>query len=328
MFQSSHKHWIFALILGFSSSLFAAEAPTEGGSQEEEVGQLGETAAPKSELESMLETWAEDILWYQNTFERQDFVSRRDWGAKQINYVQLERDEKVACDPSKERCIQHHSVCGHDCADEAGLILEDKEVEIVREIETLHVDKLGWADIGYHFMVGPSGKVYEGRPLPVLGAHTGGFNEGSIGIGFLGCYDSVGCPKEGYRVNQVTDAMIEAAAKLSAFMAYRFKFELSSESLIPRSTFDTQMFTEGKKPTETRFPYSPGDLIIARQADLLEKAQLQYAGLEKMAEELAAAKQQAADEKAAEELANLNLEEGSSTDELGGQDKEQGAAAE
>ena len=40
---------------------------------------------------------------------------------------------------------------------------------------------LGWADIGYNFLVGEDGNVYEGRGWTLAGAHTYGYNSQSIG---------------------------------------------------------------------------------------------------------------------------------------------------
>ena len=54
------------------------------------------------------------------------------------------------------------------------------------EIQRLHREDRGWADVGYHFLVDKDGTIYEGRALTVRGAHTAGFNTGSAGICLLG----------------------------------------------------------------------------------------------------------------------------------------------
>lgn len=46
-----------------------------------------------------------------------------------------------------------------------------------------------WGDIGYHFLIDPSGRVWEGRPLAWQGAHVKDNNEGNIGICVLGNYE-------------------------------------------------------------------------------------------------------------------------------------------
>lgn len=46
-----------------------------------------------------------------------------------------------------------------------------------------------WGDIGYHFLIDPSGRVWEGRPLAWQGAHVKDNNEGNIGVCVLGNYE-------------------------------------------------------------------------------------------------------------------------------------------
>jgi hypothetical protein len=45
-----------------------------------------------------------------------------------------------------------------------------------RGIQEWHINGNGWCDIGYSFLVGGDGNVYEGRGWDEIGAHTGGFN--------------------------------------------------------------------------------------------------------------------------------------------------------
>lgn len=53
----------------------------------------------------------------------------------------------------------------------------------------------GWDDIGYNFLVGGDGNVYEGRDWDRLGAHTLGYNVRSIGIAFIGTFIEVKPPE-------------------------------------------------------------------------------------------------------------------------------------
>ena len=54
-------------------------------------------------------------------------------------------------------------------------------IQRVRSIQNFHIDDRGWADIGYHFLVGENGKVYEGRGWDRQGAHSPGFNNDAYG---------------------------------------------------------------------------------------------------------------------------------------------------
>ncbi len=56
------------------------------------------------------------------------------------------------------------------------------------EVQRLHREDRGWADIGYHFMIDVDGRIYEGRDLAARGVHTAGHNTGSAGLCLLGDY--------------------------------------------------------------------------------------------------------------------------------------------
>jgi LysM repeat protein len=60
------------------------------------------------------------------------------------------------------------------------------DVEVVRMIERFHRGpQKRWAAIGYHFLVGKDGKIYEGRPVKFQGAHCGD-NANNLGISVIG----------------------------------------------------------------------------------------------------------------------------------------------
>ncbi|MDX6346674.1 MAG: hypothetical protein QOF84_1464, partial [Streptomyces sp.] len=87
----------------------------------------------------------------------------------------------------------------------------DESAAIVRGIYEYHVKTNGWNDIGYNFLVDKCGTIFEGRKggvdLPVLGAHTYGFNRESTGISMLGDYSAV-APSE---------AALASVAKIAAW---------------------------------------------------------------------------------------------------------------
>ena len=84
--------------------------------------------------------------------------------------------------------VVHHTVTTNDysCSQSAA---------IVRGIEVYHVEGNGWNDIGYNFLVDRCGQVFEGRyggiDKNVVGAHSLGFNTGTVGVSLLGTYQTV-----------------------------------------------------------------------------------------------------------------------------------------
>jgi len=60
-----------------------------------------------------------------------------------------------------------------------------------REIQQLHLEERGFADIGYQFLINETGQIYEGRALDVRGAHTLSFNYGTIGICLIGNFEEI-----------------------------------------------------------------------------------------------------------------------------------------
>lgn len=97
--------------------------------------------------------------------------------------------------------VVHHSV-----------LYEGDDLDTVREVQRLHQDDRLWADVGYHYLVGKNGMVYEGRPVEVRGVHVGGYNTGTIGVCLLGNFVE----------DQPTQSQINAAQALIQWLATRF----------------------------------------------------------------------------------------------------------
>jgi len=72
------------------------------------------------------------------------------------------------------------------------VIYDTDQAAVARRLEQvrrIHVDSNGWGDIGYHFIVDRAGRIWEGRPLTLQGAHVRDRNEGNIGVVCLGNFE-------------------------------------------------------------------------------------------------------------------------------------------
>ncbi|XP_010612872.2 peptidoglycan recognition protein 1 [Fukomys damarensis] len=75
--------------------------------------------------------------------------------------------------------------------------------EQARNVQRFHVRQQGWCDVGYNFLIGEDGHVYEGRGWNTKGAHSGpDWNSKSIGITFMGDYMERVPPKRALRAAQ------------------------------------------------------------------------------------------------------------------------------
>jgi hypothetical protein len=73
----------------------------------------------------------------------------------------------------------------------------------MRQMQAYHIDSLGWCDLGYHFVVGIDGKVYEGRPHARTGAHVGNWNTNNLGVSVVGTF--VGFEPRQSQLDALTD---------------------------------------------------------------------------------------------------------------------------
>ena len=60
----------------------------------------------------------------------------------------------------------------------------------LRGIQSYHMDVRGWCDVGYHYLMSRDGRLWQGRPEHLLGAHAGGANSGNVGFSVMGSHDS------------------------------------------------------------------------------------------------------------------------------------------
>ena len=101
-------------------------------------------------------------------------MSRKEWKARVVtNHTPL----KLSPTPY---VVIHHSGIQEYCFN------QDTCSKIVRSYQNLHIDERGWIDIGYQFVIGEDGLIYEGRGWDFTGAHAPQYNNQSIGISIIG----------------------------------------------------------------------------------------------------------------------------------------------
>ena len=69
-------------------------------------------------------------------------------------------------------------------------------------IRDWHVNKNGWSDIGYHYVICRDGAIEAGRDEGTPGAHAKGFNGESIGICLVGGVDENNKPQANFTASQ------------------------------------------------------------------------------------------------------------------------------
>ncbi len=111
-------------------------------------------------------------------------IPRAAWGADES----IKRAKPLYA-PALRFALIHHTVNSNSYT-------PAQSAAIVRGIYVYHVKGNGWNDIGYNFLVDKYGQIFEGRyggiDKPVIGAHSQGFNTGSVGVAMVGNYDSSG----------------------------------------------------------------------------------------------------------------------------------------
>ncbi len=125
----------------------------------------------------------------------------------------------------------------------------------MRSIQHYHMDTRGWCDIGYHFLVGIDGRIFEGRPVELLGAHVSGNNTGNIGVSFIGCFHSTGCSSMG--PTTPPDVMLQAGGRLLGTLSRLYSINLDRTSV------------KGHRDHAGASTDCPGDYLYARIDQLL-----------------------------------------------------------
>lgn len=102
--------------------------------------------------------------------------------------------------------------------------------ETMRDVQRLHLEHNGWADVGYHYGIDNKGVIYEGRDIHVRGAAVAGHNTGTLSIVVMGNFE----------IDQPTDTQLAALQTLISWLTSIYRIthlaahgEFNAESKCP-----------------------------------------------------------------------------------------------
>ncbi|GFO44101.1 peptidoglycan recognition protein [Plakobranchus ocellatus] len=107
-------------------------------------------------------------------------VSRTEWNARATKSVTYLKNQPV------QYAFIHHSASPAEC------LTKDSCAAAVRGFQNYHMDTRGWHDIGYNFLIGGEGTVFEGRGWDRVGSHTKNYNSVGLGFCFIGNFMTKG----------------------------------------------------------------------------------------------------------------------------------------
>ncbi|MGH7243711.1 MAG: peptidoglycan recognition protein family protein [Phycisphaerales bacterium] len=76
----------------------------------------------------------------------------------------------------------------HDAIPSQNIRTQRDSIVRLNSVRQSHLRE-GWADIGYHYVIDPQGRVWEARPLGYQGAHVKDKNEHNIGVMCMGNFE-------------------------------------------------------------------------------------------------------------------------------------------
>lgn len=146
----------------------------------------------------------------QKVAPRSLVIPRSEWGARSTNCRSTHSPYRMA--------IHHTYSPATDGGDAA---------RAMRGMQAYHIDTQGWCDIGYHFVVSQSAKIYQGRANEtLLGAHVGNDNTGNVGICLIGNF------QPGYSNTQTPSAsQLAATGRIVGWVHETYSIPLNRTSV-------------------------------------------------------------------------------------------------
>ena len=163
-------------------------------------------------------------------------ISREEWGAAATRCNSQ--------NATKDKIAIHHTVTQANTT-----------AAQLRQIQNFHMSGRDWCDIGYHFLVTVDGKVWEGRPVHLLGTHVGGHNTNNIGVSFVGCFHPTSdCAN--LQPDVPPEVMIANAGSFLSVLVQEYGINVTAQTL------------KGHRDHSGASTACPGDNLHARLDDL------------------------------------------------------------
>lgn len=209
--------------------------------------------------------FAEDRMAFEQSGSMQvaepRIYARSEWGARNPN------SSWSYFTPATHLAIHHSASTGDGNAD-----TWSECAAAVRGVQNYHMNVNGWSDIGYNYLVCPTGDIFAGREdtnhsTDVVGAHDSR-NQGSVGVNGLGYYHPP--------YNQSpTNAMLDGFADLFAWIADRRGIDPSGSSYYAAhgATMDNIYGHRQVKATAC-----PGDGLFALKSTVISRTEDRLSG--------------------------------------------------
>ncbi|WP_298993292.1 N-acetylmuramoyl-L-alanine amidase, partial [uncultured Pseudokineococcus sp.] len=155
-------------------------------------------------------------------------ITRAQWGADES----LSR--RAGTNSTLKAMVVHHTASSNAYSSKTSAMAQ------LRGIYAYHTKTLGWADIGYNFVVDKFGNIYEGRRGSItqltMGAHASGFNTGTMGVSALGNYEEA----------SPSSAMVTAISKVVAWKLGAYGVDPQGTTTLVSAGGGTSRFSSGR----------------------------------------------------------------------------------
>jgi hypothetical protein len=132
-----------------------------------------------------------------DTVPAPNLVTRPEWGASPPNGLMVPH--------TPYRGAIHHTAMNRITT------LEQGKAEM-KFIQDLHMLGNGWKDIGYHYCIDDSGRIYQGTEVQYVASHTDNNNTGNVGVSFMGAFGT----------EIPTQSALDACARLMAYLETQY----------------------------------------------------------------------------------------------------------